>query len=380
VPIEGPLRELGIHDVFQLLDLSRKTGVLMVTSTLRRNEGSVSFDQGAIVAAEIKTNPHQLGAMLVNSGKITPEDLKRALDQQAKGDGARLGEILVEMALVSQRELEEHVRFQIEEVVFEVMNWREGYFSFNEGPVAPRPDGTAVRIPTGSLLMEGARRIDEWSRMERGIPHLGMVPALAPVAPSLDGELALQPAEWEVLAAVDGERDVRGLAQVLGRSEFELAKTVFGMVSAGLILLLDPAKRPVRGTPEPQGAHERAVAALAMGDIEGARAAAEAGAALHPREPRAQWVLGRVALQSGRAAEGEEYQRRALRLDPLFPPAHRTLGDALALQGRYAEAVDWWRRWLALDDPGRAPEAAEQVEDTIRAAETLDSLLRMPHG
>ena len=29
--IEGPLRELGIHDVFQLLDLNRKTGVLRVT-------------------------------------------------------------------------------------------------------------------------------------------------------------------------------------------------------------------------------------------------------------------------------------------------------------------------------------------------------------
>ena len=28
MPIEGPLRELGIHDVFQLLDLSRKTGIL----------------------------------------------------------------------------------------------------------------------------------------------------------------------------------------------------------------------------------------------------------------------------------------------------------------------------------------------------------------
>ena len=31
--IEGPLRELGIHDVFQLLDLSRKTGMLRVTSS-----------------------------------------------------------------------------------------------------------------------------------------------------------------------------------------------------------------------------------------------------------------------------------------------------------------------------------------------------------
>jgi len=44
--IEGPLRELGIHDVFQLLDLSRKTGTLRITSPERNNEGSVYFDAG----------------------------------------------------------------------------------------------------------------------------------------------------------------------------------------------------------------------------------------------------------------------------------------------------------------------------------------------
>ena len=51
--IEGPLRELGIHDVFQLLDLSRKTGALRVYSPERNNEGSVYFDAGTIVAATI---------------------------------------------------------------------------------------------------------------------------------------------------------------------------------------------------------------------------------------------------------------------------------------------------------------------------------------
>ena len=48
--IEGPLRELGIHDVFALLDLSRKTGTLRVHSPERNNEGSVYFDAGTIVA------------------------------------------------------------------------------------------------------------------------------------------------------------------------------------------------------------------------------------------------------------------------------------------------------------------------------------------
>ena len=68
--IEGPLKELGIHDVFQLLDLSRKTGVLRITSKLRHNQGTVYFDGGAIVSAELQRNPHRLGELLVRAGKV----------------------------------------------------------------------------------------------------------------------------------------------------------------------------------------------------------------------------------------------------------------------------------------------------------------------
>ena len=55
--IEGPLRELGIHDVFQLLDLSRKTGRLRVTSALRDNEGTVYFKDGRVVSATVRSKP-----------------------------------------------------------------------------------------------------------------------------------------------------------------------------------------------------------------------------------------------------------------------------------------------------------------------------------
>src|SRR6184192_3254542 len=177
--IEGPLRELGIHDVFQLLDLSRKTGVLRVTSELRHNAGTVYFDGGTIIFAEIRTNPHPLGALLLRTGKITEADLERGRDmQQRQGDKRRIGEILVALGAITPRELERQVRFQIEEVVFEMMSWREGYFSFTEGPLTDVATDATVRIPTEALLMEGARRIDEWSRIEGRIPHLGVVPTL----------------------------------------------------------------------------------------------------------------------------------------------------------------------------------------------------------
>src|SRR3989442_641615 len=181
MPIEGPLRELGIHDVFQLLDLSRKTGALRVTSELRHNEGTIYFDNGVVVSAEIRSNPHPLGALLLRTGKITEADLERARDmQQRQGDRRRLGEILVALGVITKREVERQVRFQIEEVVFEVMSWNEGYFSFAEQGESKVPTELTVRIPVEALLMEGARRIDEWSRMEKRIPHVGVVALVAP--------------------------------------------------------------------------------------------------------------------------------------------------------------------------------------------------------
>src|SRR5437870_7359906 len=239
--IEGPLRELGIHDVFQLLDLSRKTGALRVTSELRHNAGTVSFEGGTIIFAEIRSNPHPLGALLLRTGKITDADLERARDmQERQGDKRRLGEILVSLGAITPRELERQVRFQIEEVVFEMMSWREGYFSFTDGALSDVPTEATVRIPTEALLMEGARRIDEWSRIEGRIPHLGVVPTLAAPAAGEQGELDLLPPEWEMLAMVDGQRDLRTIAAELGRSDFEVAKTLFGLESAGLVVLVDP--------------------------------------------------------------------------------------------------------------------------------------------
>ena len=383
--IEGPLRELGIHDVFQLLDLSRKTGVLRVTSDLRHNAGTIYFDDGAIIFAEIRSNPHPLGALLLRTGKIGEADLERARDmQQRQGDKRLLGEILVSLGAITPRELQRQVRFQIEEVVFEVMGWREGYFSFIEGPLTELPTETAVRISTEALLMEGARRIDEWSRIESRIPHLGVVPLLAPPQAGGDGELDLLPPEWEMLAMIDGQRDVRAIAAELGRSDFEVAKTLFGLESAGVIVLADPGTTQRERTTLAGDLAElvaRAEDALAQRDFAGARAAAEQAAGTHPHDPAVHLLLGRIALAAGRGADAVEELRRALRLNPLAAGAHRVLGYALVATGRFAEAVEQWDQWERLAARSEAELAQlEDVQRAKRAAQTLAGAGTGIHG
>jgi len=369
MPIEGPLKELGIHDVFQLLDLSRKTGALRVTSELRHNQGTIHFEDGVIIFAEIRSNPHPLGGLLLRTGKITDADLERARDmQERQGDKRRLGEILVALGAITQREVERQVRFQVEEVVFEVMSWNEGYFSFSEGPAGEVPTEVAVRIPVEALLMEGARRIDEWSRIESRIAHLGVVASLAPAPPGGGGELDLLPPEWEVLALIDGHRDVRAVAAALGRSDFDVAKTLFGLESAGVIVLHDPGTAK-RGQPSLAGEVVELIAkaeqAMQLKDLGAALAAAEQAANIQPHDPTVHLLLGRLHLAQGRAPAAAEELRRALRVDPLLAPAHRHLGYALVALGRFGEALDSWDHWERL--AGRSEEELAHLAEVQRA-------------
>ncbi len=233
--IEGPLQDIGIHDVFQLLDLARKSGRLTVRSAARGNEGRVYFDSGAVVHATMRDNPHTLGALLKSAGKITDQELGRATHAQENGDARLLGEILVAQGSVTRRDVERYMRQQIESVVFDLFSWNEGTFSFADDKDDTFVLDAEVRVTTESLLMEGARRIDEWSRMSDRIPSADVVPRLAQPRGSTHSYIDLRPAEWEVLSLIDGTHSLRDIAGELAVSEFEVAKSVYGMLSTELI-------------------------------------------------------------------------------------------------------------------------------------------------
>jgi tetratricopeptide (TPR) repeat protein len=367
--IEGPLRELGIQDVLQLLELAQKTGVLTVRSERLNDEAIVHFSKGEIVFAVRRRSTRRLGQLLIRAGKLTRGDLDRALEKQRSDPTKRLAEIFVDMGLVNEEELARQLRFQMEETVYELMSWEEGYFKFEErGEIAKQR--LLARVRVDSLLMEGARRLDEWSRLESKVPSPEAIPALAPASDRDVTPLELSSEEWEVLAEVDGERDIRQIAADLGRSAFDVGKILFGLVAAGIVQVQERHLR----MPEEQ--LRRSIIEvrdlLAAGQVERARKLAADLESAHPDRPDLAVLNGRVLAAQGRLRAASEAFARAVALDPLSAEAHYELGFSAARTGDFERAVKAWETFVRLSPNGDQRELASSA---LGAARTLSQAL-----
>ena len=71
------------------------------------------------------------------------------------------------------------MRLQIEEAVYYLFTWTSGTFNFEAG-VRPEREDFLVRINPEFLLLEGARRVDEWSLIEKKIPSFDLIFSVDP--------------------------------------------------------------------------------------------------------------------------------------------------------------------------------------------------------
>src|SRR5690606_37628704 len=159
--IEGALQDVSLADICQLLGMGRKTGCLSITD--RSNFGYIYFQKGRVIYASVLNRRDRLGELLVRNHVITRAHLAEAMERQGQHKGRRLGEILVDMGALSQDDLRRYIQIQVEEAVYHLFTWTQGAFQFDTDQM-PDEDGLLlVDIAPEALLMEGARRVHEWS-------------------------------------------------------------------------------------------------------------------------------------------------------------------------------------------------------------------------
>jgi tetratricopeptide (TPR) repeat protein len=246
--IRGSLREASLPDVLQLLAMGKKTGCLSVTH--RNSFGYIYFNKGRICYASIVNRRDRLGDMLVKTRVITQAQLEATVALQDRRRDKRLGELLVEQKAITLDQLHAAINVQIQEAVYFLFTWNQGTFNF-EPDVQPDQHDHVVSINPESLLLEGARRVDEWGLIEKKIPSFDIVFEMDR-GRVLASDAELNPEHQAVLDLVDGTRDVQAIVDASGMGEFEVGKALFGLLTAGFIHRIGKTK-----TATPVGAEGR---------------------------------------------------------------------------------------------------------------------------
>ena len=174
--LQGSLADIALPDVIQLVSVSGKTGVFTLSG------------DGAD------------GKIFIKGGQITD---------------AVAGKLGGEYA------------------VYEMAGWHKGQFIFTAGIESER---VTVNKSNTSLMMEAARRLDEWRVLQRKIASMDLVPYFLPREPGQD-QITLSPQEWSIVTKIDGQLSIAKLGDVTGLPPFDVCKVLYGLVASGLIAL-----------------------------------------------------------------------------------------------------------------------------------------------
>jgi hypothetical protein len=182
--LQGSLKHLHLADVIQLISVSGKTGLFH----LKRGDsaGLLYLKDGNIVHAEV--------------GDI-------------KG----------------------------EEAVYELAIWDDGEFYF-EPDVEPRT--RTINKSNTNLLMEAARRMDEWRVLSRKISSLELIPEFIIEQSQDRGQIQLSTSEWVILTRINGKNDIRTISKLCNIPVFDVCKILYGLVTHSLINLKNPLSQP----------------------------------------------------------------------------------------------------------------------------------------
>ena len=258
--LEGTLKDFSLADIFQLIGLQRKTGVLTLQG--KDDTVTVTFLDGKVVGADSLNRrlENRLGSVLMRTGTLNQEQLNRALEIQRE-TLQRLGFILTHYGIISAQKLKEALQLQILQIIYRLFRWKDADYAFSQETTIEYDRDNVVPITAESILMEGARMMDEWPIIEKRIRSYDMVfkkktteqeilVVGADEADEVDFEtdtararksrpgsdkIRISPDEKSIFDLIDGTMKVGDIVEVSKISEFDTNKALYELLTRDLI-------------------------------------------------------------------------------------------------------------------------------------------------
>jgi hypothetical protein len=176
-----------------------------------------------------------------NLSQLSLLDILRMLTSSSRSgrldvrQGAKTGEIYLQRGGIVHAVTGAQIG---EKGVYTLMGWLEGDFSFTPDVEPPE---RSIESTTEQLMLEASRQAQQWADIK---DVLSSTEAVFNINPSgSTNTVSLKPLEWQVLAQINGERSVAEIAGILGLNEFDVARIVYSLTTAGLMSEVTDVKR-----------------------------------------------------------------------------------------------------------------------------------------
>lgn len=232
--LKGDLASVDLAQVFQMLALNQKVGMLSIQSP--DTWKALYFDHRGVT---LYYNEHLLLdrvlANMVRTGQLHTETVREARDH-AGNTGQTVVDSLLASGFVSEEDLEGGFQREMEEEIYDLFFWKDARFEFFEGAAAfEGRDGVVNEsffFTTDSLIMEAARRIDEWAFIQDRVPGPEEIYRSAHDGSNI---MELDDTSLSVLELTDGKRNVQRLIEVTGVPPFHVYKSLAVLLDKGQV-------------------------------------------------------------------------------------------------------------------------------------------------
>lgn len=254
MPLQGNIRDFSTTQLLNLVNLSRRTGMLTIFEAIKTGEkdamenekmkpgaerAKVAFKGGKLVHAHLLSQDNGLVAVLNKAGKLTNEQAKRIKDRAKNTSDKALALLLINANYVNQNDIITSIQQHTLDVVYNLMTWSEGPFRFDDD-TTPGKENILVPIDLENVIIEGARRMREVEELNKHLPNLDMALKFPENPKEKFKGIHLSVEEWRVVSFVNPKNTIRQIMKANNMSEIQIKKIVYGLEQAGLVELVKP--------------------------------------------------------------------------------------------------------------------------------------------
>jgi hypothetical protein len=246
VKTEGSLAGRDFADLVHQLYERRFTGNLTLSHVGVGKR--LIVQDGRLVFASSTSADERLGELLLRRGRLS---FRQYVDAgKAIVPGKRLGAILVEQGVLTPKELVKAVIDHTQEIIYGAFQWTEGHYRLEEG--AASAESITLRMSTPDIILEGIRRIESWSRIERGVGGLAAQYQRAEDYERVLAEMTLSFEKLSLLTNLHGIRTVEEVCADATLPDFEACRALWAFRVIGAVFRVDAPEAP-KASPDDEG-------------------------------------------------------------------------------------------------------------------------------